>query len=144
MTAAMQIEGLKLLTEFYQALDEGRFAEAAGRFAASGEWHRKGEVLVGPEQVERAYEGRDPALRTRHVLSNIVIDEHPGGLRFRLYITLYAGRAEAEEVPTVPGPAMILTSDGQLARSGGLLKIAGKRTVRQFVVQPPAARGERP
>ncbi|GGF82619.1 MULTISPECIES: nuclear transport factor 2 family protein [Mameliella] len=139
MTQAMQLEAQKLLTEVYQAIDEGRYSDAAKRFAASGEWHRKGEVLVGPKQVETAYEGRSPTLRTRHILSNILIDETLDGARFNLCITLYAGQSETDEVPTVPGPAMVLTSHGQLTRSGGLLKIAQKHTVRQFVVQSAGA-----
>ncbi|WP_319825900.1 nuclear transport factor 2 family protein [Thalassovita sp.] len=139
MTLSRQSEGRKLLIEFYKAIDEYRFADAARRFASAGEWHRKGEVLIGPDEVERAYEGRNAQLRTRHILSNILIDETPDGLRFHLCITLYAGNAGADETPTVSGPAMVLTSDGQLTRSGGLLKIARKRTVRQFVVQQPNA-----
>lgn len=136
MNPATQIEGQKLLIEFYQALDEARFEDAAKRFAATGEWHRKGEVLVGPDKVAAAYDGRDPNLRTRHVLTNVLIDEIEAGLRFSVYLTVYSGQADSDDTPVVPGPAMVLTSHGELTRSGNTLKIARKETVRQFLVRP--------
>lgn len=138
MNTGCQIAGQKLLTKFYMAIDEGRFYDAAACFHERGEWHRKGEVLTGPAEVAVAYDGRDASLRTRHVLSNMLLEENEQGMSFSLCITLFAGHAVEGEVPVVQGPSMVLTSEGLLVRDGGVWKIQNKRTDRQFIVKPSA------
>lgn len=129
--------------DLYHALDEGRYADVAACFAADGEWHRRGEVLTGPARIEASFRGRDPELRVVHVISNLRLFEDQRGMRFRLCITLYSGRAAADQVPSVPGPAMVLTSQGLLMRSGATWKIRTKRTVREFIVEAPAREDQR-
>lgn len=136
MSADALLAGQHLLMSFYQALDEARFADAATAFATNGAWYRKGEVLRGPDQVARAYEGRNPDLRTRHVVSNVLLTPSDEGQEFSVYITLFAGNASASAVPTIRGPAMILTSNGTLISQAGQWKIQTKRTTRQFGIEP--------
>ncbi|WP_458793000.1 nuclear transport factor 2 family protein [Yoonia sp. MH D7] len=137
MTTDTIIAGQQLLLAFYQSLDEVRFADAAAAFASDGEWHRKGEVLTGPKQVEAAYDDRDPDLRTRHVISNVVLVKTEAGQDFSVYITLYSGTTPSGDVPTVPGPAMVLTSNGSLIQQDDRWQIQQKKTVRQFAISHP-------
>ena len=136
MSADALLAGQHLLLSFYKALDEARFSDAATAFATNGEWHRKGEVLRGPDQVARAFDGRDPDLRTRHVVSNILLNPSEGGQEFSLYITLFATNASSDAVPTISGPAMVLTSNGTLINQAGHWKIRTKQTTRQFRIKP--------
>ncbi|WP_417587370.1 nuclear transport factor 2 family protein [Pararhodobacter oceanensis] len=137
MNDADFIAGQQLILGFYQALDETRFADAAKAFADHGEWHRKGEVLTGPAEVEAAYFGRSADLHTRHVITNFLLSDSAEGQDFSVYITLYAGKAAEGESPCVNGPAMVLTSHGSLIQHAGSWKISRKTTQRQFLIQPP-------
>lgn len=131
-----EFAGRRLLTSFYIAIDEGRFEDAAKFFLENGEWHRKNQVLSGPKAIAAAYDGRDETQRTRHVISNISFESNQQGMNFLLYITFFAGQAKAGEIPTIPGPSMMLTSTGLLVRDGGVWKIRYKKTDRQFMIDP--------
>ncbi|WP_417597352.1 nuclear transport factor 2 family protein [Pararhodobacter oceanensis] len=136
MNDADFIAGQQLILGFYQAVDEARFSDAAKAFSDHGEWHRKGEVLTGPAEVEAAYFGRATDLHTRHVITNFLLSDSAEGQDFSVYITLYAGKAAEGETPSVSGPSMVLTSHGSLIQQEGVWKFAHKSTQRQFLIQP--------
>ena len=124
----------RLLLSFYQALDEGRYAEVASYFAPEGEWHRGGSVLRGPAAVERVYEGRSHDTRSRHIVTNLLTTSRDADhVTFSLCITYYAGPG-GPAAPTVPGPLMVLSSHGELVRQSGQWCISRKQTIREFMM----------
>ena len=122
----------RVLVGFYRAIDEARFSDAAIYFAEDAEWHRRGVILKGRKAVEDAYKDRGPEVRTRHLLSNLMIDVRPEGTAlFSLNITFYMGVSSPDNVPTVSGPSTVLYSFGELRRDSDW-RIARKETRREF------------
>jgi len=67
-----------LLHRLFFNLDERRYSQVAELFAPDGVWHRQGEQLQGGADVRRALERRPAQLRTRHLVSNTIIEAADG------------------------------------------------------------------
>jgi len=133
---AAEWECQRTLLAFYEAIDRARYADVAAFFTPDGEWLRRGSVVRGRAAIEKTYEGRSADVRARHIVTNILTRQKaPGIVSFSLCITFYTGTA-ATDVPTIPGPSMVLSSHGELALVGGRWLIHRKETVREFMVEP--------
>lgn len=126
----------RTLLAFYEAIDRARYADVASFFTTDGEWLRRGSVVRGRAAIEKTYEGRSADVRARHIVTNIVTQQKADDVvSFSLCITFYTGTATTD-VPTIPGPSMVLSSHGELARIDGRWLIHRKETIREFMVAP--------
>ncbi len=82
---AAQVQGERLLlierdieraiAAFYHALDSSDFEHLSNAMAPDGVWHRQGKELRGPGMVREAMKVREPGARTRHLVTNLLIDQ---------------------------------------------------------------------
>lgn len=111
---------------FYRALDSGDAAAAAARFAPRGIWHRKGELLVGPEAVAAALAKRDATRRTVHLVSNFEAASGPaGGWETRYCLQVY-DNGERDECRLV----MIMECNDTIMEHGNRFLIVEKSSKR--------------
>jgi SnoaL-like domain len=109
-----QIQGERLLLverdveraimAFFHSLDSSNFEYLIQAFAPDGVWHRQGKELHGHEMVREALRAREPGARTRHLVTNMLIDsvtENKAEARF--YIAAF--RADGD--PDRPRPDKI-------------------------------------
>ena len=115
--ADQQLVAAQLVARFYRALDHGTPADVAAVFAPDGEWLRLGERLVGPRAVTEALDKRVPGRRSRHLVSNLLVDAEGEDRIVASYaVTVYAGLAGAGD--TVPS-AVIDTRDLLMRNDAG-------------------------
>jgi hypothetical protein len=87
-----------LVNRLFISLDERRYDELAGLFAADGVWHRQGKGLQGPAGIRSALEGRPRDLTTRHLVTNFVADiTGPDSAESLQYVTVYAHEGELSD-----------------------------------------------
>src|SRR5882724_12776568 len=67
-----------LLHRLFFNLDEQRYSQVAELFAPDGVWHRQGEQLQGRDAVRQALEQRPAGLKTRHLVSNTIVEAADG------------------------------------------------------------------
>lgn len=125
---AIEWDCTRLITSFYMLLDEKRYDELAGLFAADGAWVRLGEELVGPDAIVAAMEEREDWL-TAHLVSNIRIDIiDADNVETTQYVTLYRqeGQAGADGPAPVVPPLGVLRHRDTLVRDGAGWKFKRK------------------
>ncbi|MFM0284489.1 nuclear transport factor 2 family protein [Paraburkholderia sediminicola] len=89
-----------LVNRFFVCLDDRRYADLAGLFAASGVWHRQGVALEGPEKICEALQTRPVSLTTRHLVTNVVpVVESADMAQAAMYVTVFA-----DDGPQATGP----------------------------------------
>jgi len=64
----------RLAIACYSLMDHGRYEECAALFASDGTWVRGGKPFTGREAILAALGQRPPAMVSRHVVSNVMID----------------------------------------------------------------------
>ena len=114
-TREIEADVTRLLIGFFNDFDEGRVAPMARRFAADGEWIRRGKTWVGPDGITRAVMERSPTLRVRHVVTNILVTpEGREEATFMLYLTAYMHDDGSPASPPIKieRPAMFLVVEG--------------------------------
>lgn len=96
---AIEHECARLSITYAHAVDFGRYDEFAGLFTEDG-------VLItttrteGRERIRRRMDARDPLLRSRHVLTNILVDViDEATARGATYLTLYRHVGPRTEQP---------------------------------------------
>lgn len=125
---AIEWDCAQLLNRFYGLLDEKRYDDLAGLFAADGVWVRLGKELIGPKAIVAAMAEREDWI-TMHVVTNIRIDirdaDHAETMQ---YITLY--RHEGWDAAKGPAPVVlplaILHHRDHLVREGDSWKFQRK------------------
>jgi ketosteroid isomerase-like protein len=105
-TAQMVVERAaeRTIAKLWAALDAGDLDGAAASFADDGVWHRQGKQLGGPAGVRAAMAERPKAARTRHVVTNVLIDAiDDANAEMQFYLTVYQHMAETADAPP-PAP----------------------------------------
>ncbi|MEJ1969457.1 MAG: nuclear transport factor 2 family protein [Rhizomicrobium sp.] len=74
------------VTRFLWSLDSREYDALSATFAEDGVWDRHNEELVGPRAVRAAMDKRPADLSTRHLVSNLTVDEEPGGVMLARYL----------------------------------------------------------
>jgi hypothetical protein len=101
---------VRLVNEFYCALDEKRYEDLANLFAPDGVWNRLGVDLKGPPQILSSMEERSDWL-TAHLVTNtrvkVLSQDHAETTQ---YITLYRHEGWSPE----RGPAAVVLPLGIL------------------------------
>ncbi len=127
----MALQGEKLLlvergveraiAAMYHALDSSDFAYLETILTEDGVWHRQGKALKGPGMVRQAMKEREPGARTRHLVTNLIVDRATENeAEARYYMTAF--RADGD--PNRPKPDHISPPRGislytvKLVRSG--------------------------
>ncbi len=86
----------ELATRFLRALDSRKYDTLSAMFAEDGIWDRHNEKLTGPKGVRGAMAKRPADLSTQHVMSNLTVDEEPGGVMLVRYtLSAYAATGDA-------------------------------------------------
>ena len=114
-----QLEGERLLLNergveraimaFYHALDASDFEHLIHAVAPDGVWYRQGKELRSRDMVREAMNARAPGTRTRHLVTNLLIDSVTADkAEARFYMTVFrsdgdSGRPKPDktEVPRV-------------------------------------------
>jgi hypothetical protein len=71
---AIEREAERVLLRFFHHLDGDEFEALAGLMAEDGVWHRQGKLLRGPGMVREAMAARPKGRRTRHLVTNLILD----------------------------------------------------------------------
>jgi hypothetical protein len=71
---AVEREAERVLVRFFHHLDTGEFEALVALMAEDGVWHRQGKVLRGPGMVREALAERPKGRRTRHLVTNLIVD----------------------------------------------------------------------
>jgi hypothetical protein len=65
----------RLTRQFYRALDRNDVSAVDAIAAQDCRWVRGADTLVGPEAMRSVFLGRDPSLKTRHLVCNAVASD---------------------------------------------------------------------
>lgn len=106
LTAADKLEIHELGTRVYYGTDTKDAALFAFYFSEDGVFVAPYGEFTGPQAIEKFMIGHIAAGKedgVKHFLTNIAIDEHPDGARFRFYIL---------KMNVVSGPTNIATASG--------------------------------
>jgi hypothetical protein len=105
----------RAIMAFYHALDSSDFAYLEAILTPDGVWHRQGKALKGAAMIRQAMKERDPGARTRHLVTNLLIDKATESeAEARYYMTAF--RADGD--PARPKPDKI-----ELPRGIGSYKV---------------------
>ncbi len=105
-TAQLAVERAaeRTILKMWAALDANDFDGVAASFADDGVWHRQGKQLVGPPGVSAALAERPKTARTRHVVTNVLVDAvDESRAEMQYYLTVYQHTAETADAPP-PAP----------------------------------------
>lgn len=64
----------QVIARFYCGLDASNLTMLLACVDADSVWVRKGERLIGPDQIRHAVQARDPARVTAHLVNNLVVE----------------------------------------------------------------------
>jgi hypothetical protein len=124
---AIEHEAAQVLLRFFHNLDSDKYDALVALMASDGVWNRQGKVLRGPGMVMEAMHARPKGRRTRHIITNLVVDavddSHAEAV---FYLTVFAhggGAAEGEPAPLEP-PLSIGTYREKLVRTAEGWRIA--------------------
>ena len=122
---------VRLVNEFYCALDEKRYEDLANLFAPEGIWNRLGIDLKGPPQILASMDTRSDWL-TAHLVSNtrvrVLSQDHAETTQ---YITLYRHEGWVPE----HGPAAVVLPLGVLKHWDTHVRIDGDWKIAKKVSQ---------
>ncbi len=94
----------RAIVKLWAALDSKDYEGVATSFADDGVWHRQGKQLAGPAGVRAAMAERPKSARTRHVISNALVDAvDDNNAAMQFYLTVYQHTAEPADAPP-PAP----------------------------------------
>ncbi len=95
----------RVIVKLWSALDSADFEGVANSFADDGVWHRQGKQLAGPAGVRAAMTERPKSARTRHLITNALVDAvDENNAEMQFYLTVYHHTAEPADAPP-PAPA---------------------------------------
>lgn len=73
--AAIALPGcMQVMHQMFYCLDESKYEDLVALFTPGGALHRRGELLVGRDEIMRAMSKRSTTQRIRHVISNGFIE----------------------------------------------------------------------
>lgn len=126
------------LHAFVSHLDERRYAQLLQMFLPEGRWLRQGRWLEGREAIGAALQARPPAMRVRHLITNVLVQPGEGDdLRLEAYMTAY------RQVGPQAAPALYrLNLVGCVyRRHEGVWRLAEQQLLPEFEFPEPAAQG---
>lgn len=136
MTAAQQLDCLKVVYEFFDALDMHDHARALALFAKDGVWERQGSALTGQATIGAALEQRAPQRRTFHAVCNPVVTLHAADqATVRFYLMACEARLDQDGAQPF-APAGVRRCEDRLVHDGRAWRIARKSSQPHL---PPAA-----
>lgn len=122
---------MRLVLDFFAALDERRHADAAELFADDGVWERQGTELSGRDAIRAALDARPAGRATAHVVTNLRVDTEDGvRATARFLLVAYEHAAGQSSGPLAPSAIRACTDT--LAYDGERWRIADKRSRRQL------------
>jgi ketosteroid isomerase-like protein len=71
---AVEIDVARIVPQFFMHLDNQAFDRLADLMAPDGTWYRAGKELRGRAMLLQAMDARGTTRRTRHLISNIIVD----------------------------------------------------------------------
>jgi ketosteroid isomerase-like protein len=71
---AVEIDVARIVPRFFMHLDNQAFDRLADLMAPDGAWNRAGKELRGRAMLLQAMDARGPTRRTRHLISNLIVD----------------------------------------------------------------------
>lgn len=93
----------RAIMAFYHALDSSDFLYLENALTPDGEWHRQGKVLKGAAMIRQAMKEREPGARTRHLVTNLLIDSATETMATARYYMI-AFRADGDPGRPTPDP----------------------------------------
>lgn len=94
----------RAVVKLWAALDGGDFDAVANSFTNDGVWHRQGKQLAGSAGVRAAMAERPKSTRTRHLITNAMVDAvDENNAEMQFYLTVYLHAAEPADAPP-PAP----------------------------------------
>jgi hypothetical protein len=125
----------RTVVALWAALDAGKFDDVASKFAEDGIWHRQGKQLRGPAQVHAAMAERHPGTRTRHLLTNVLVNfDDPNNAEMSCYMCVFHHQGEADALPPAPMnlPITVTETKTRLKRVGSAWKITDHKSQDTF------------
>lgn len=135
---AIEWDGTRTLTRFFNYFDQWRYDDMAALFAPDGVWHRQGKALRG-EAILAALNTRSRTQTVRHVITNIQVDIVDDTVAdFVLYVTAYMHDTGTKPLspPKIRAPYLLLVVPGALVKVGDDWKIAHMSMNREFEFGP--------
>jgi hypothetical protein len=137
-----QIENIKVtescrdaICRFFYYLDEWRYDDMLRLMTKDAIWIRQGETLNGQTAVRLALEKRSAKQRIRHIITNLIVDQHDEKTAFATsYLTSYK-HDEARDIAgaaQISGPFRLLLIQTSFVESGGKWLISKQANVDQF------------
>jgi hypothetical protein len=144
------------LVRFFHFLDTRQYERMLDLMTPDAYWLRQGRPLVGRKQAMQVLMSRDPGMRVRHAVSNLVCGE-PGladdtawhahaastasgagleAVHASLYLTAYRFDDASGEVPRpwrIRGPHKLSVVHSRLVRTGDGWRIAAQLMLPEFV-----------
>lgn len=107
---SLQFRCQDLIYRFWHALDHRRIEEVMSYLTPDARWQRE-RWCEGEADIRAALEARPPELRIRHVITNIHIDEVPGGFLARLLMVPQFAMAYNEDKAPFEAPPLAMIGD---------------------------------
>lgn len=128
-----------LVHGLYRALDTHDYLGMDSFFTPGARMTRLGEILAGLPAIAAALAQRPAALRTRHLVSNLLIDGKTEGVGLGRF-TMMVVRAQAGPASVLPilvrSPWRVSDVDVHFERSAQGWRIASLSTASQFEFDP--------
>ena len=114
---------VSVCTRFYHHLDRREYTDLASLVAENGVWMRQGKAVTGPNAVVSALAAASPDRKTRHMLSNVVVNLLDSGRAARVAYELAIFVQEGESPAKHSG---IFTGEDRLEHDGVTWRITRK------------------
>jgi len=126
----------RVIIKLWAGMDAGEFHTVIDSFADDGVWHRQGKELKGPSQVRAAMEERPKAARTRHVVTNMLVDVlDDTRADLQCYLTVWQHMAPSADAPPpapMNVPLTVALSKARLSRTASGWKITELKSADTF------------
>lgn len=119
-----------LSMRFAYHVDHFEYDKLVELFTPDGVLDRRGvDIVTGRDAILATMKARDPALHTRHVCTNVIIDPiGDSGASGVTYFTLYRGKVSSDDgTIDLSGPAFVGEYHDEFSNSAGDWKIARRR-----------------
>jgi uncharacterized protein (TIGR02246 family) len=127
------VECQRVLYRFVHALDTGDFEAVAATMAEDGVWFRQGERLEGRAAIVSALNKRGPAVLTRHLVTNIVVESTgPDSAVSRCTVLVFRNEAGAPPPVSMDLPRTVSDYEDRFVRRNGRWEIIERRSNRIF------------
>jgi ketosteroid isomerase-like protein len=127
------VECQRTLYRFARALDAGDFEGVAATMAEDGVWFRQHERLEGRAAVVAALSKRGPAVLTRHLITNVVIESAGvDSAVSRCTVLVFRDESGAGQPAALESARTIADYEDRFVRREGRWQIAERRSTRVF------------